>query len=772
MLYLGRMKQKEMNSKEAEKKLLRFLCEVCLEVEPTLDSVDIDMVLEHSMRGLPSKSDDSTLVELLSATASSFSTSDYEYSILGGRILTWYLHSTTQSSFSKYVASAENYLSDELVNTVRENAEELDAAIVQDADYAFDVVGVRTLMKSYLVKVNGKIAERPQYLYMRVSLGIHGNDLEKVFKSYKLMSQRVFGHATPTMFNAGTKFAQLASCFLLDMHSDSIAGIYKTLSDCATISKYAGGIGVCISKVRSQGSLIKGTNGTSNGIVPMCKVFNETAQYCDQGGGKRKGGFAMYISPFHPDLLMFLNLKKNHGVESSRARDLFYALWISDLFMKRVEENKTWSFICPNAEPRLCETYGEEFERIYLEAEEKGLATSTMNARIVWDKILDSTIETGTPYILFKDACNRKSNQKNLGYIKSSNLCSEIIQYTSPEESAVCNLASIALPRFIDDAVVDFKRLRDVVHVAVDNLNCVIDRSFYPVPEAEKSNLKHRPIGLGVSGFHDCLFKLGYAWESTEAAKFNRDIFECIYYSALEKSCELAKEHGTYESFPGSPASKGILQFDMWKETEVLQSDRYDWTALKAKIVKYGLRNSLLTALMPTASSSQILGVCEGIDPLTSNMYVRRLLSGEFIVVNKYLQCDLKSRGLWTKELQELLIAARGSVQHLDIPKHLKTLYKTSFEVKQKASINMSAERGRYICQSQSLNLFFRNVDKRALWGAHFHSWKMGLKTGQYYLRTSSGVNAMSSSVTKSTRTKLERLATKNSSDDCLMCSA
>ena len=759
------------------KKQLNFLCD---EIEPNLPNVDVAMLIKTTKEGLPDDCDLKTMFNLLSTTASSFSTHDYEYSILSGRVLMRYLHQNTEKTFSEYVEVAAAYLSDDLLCTVRENAKELDAAIDNNADFMFDAIGLRTLMKSYLVKVDGIIVERPQYLYLRVSLGIHGNDIEKALKSYKLMSERLFGHATPTMFNAGTKFAQLASCFLLDIHSDSIDGIYKTLGDCATISKYAGGIGVSISKIRSRGSRIKGTNGTSNGIVPMCKVFNETAQYCDQGGGKRKGGFAMYLSPWHPDLLDFLDLKKNTGVDSARARDLFYALWISDLFMKRVLADETWSFICPNDEPRLAETYGDEFEEIYLAAEKNKLAKKTMKARDVWEKILTSTIETGTPYILFKDACNKKSNQKNLGYIKCSNLCAEVVQYTSDRETAVCNLASIALPRFIEEGVVNYDRLREVVHVAIDNLNNVIDRSFYPVVDARRSNFKHRPIGLGVSGFHDCLFKLGYAWSSAEAAKFNRDIFECIYYSALEKSCELAQECGAYESFSGSPASKGILQFDMWTESELRQSDKYDWEGLKKKIVKHGLRNSLLTALMPTASSSQILGVCEGIDPLTSNMYVRRLLSGEFIVVNKYLQNDLKKLDLWTKELRTLLIAARGSVQGLpDVPKKLKEIYKTSVEVSQKTSLNMSAERGRYICQSQSLNLFFRvetnlkrkqTVLKEKLTSAHFHSWKIGLKTAQYYLRTSSSVNAVASSVTNATRSKLESLSCQV--DSCTMCSA
>jgi ribonucleoside-diphosphate reductase alpha subunit len=759
---------KEMKSSIEIKKVISDACGIA----PKLLHVDQELVLKKIFDGLPSTCDEKTLSNLIANTAGSFSTHHYEYNTLSGRVLMMRLHLTTPATFSEYVKVADGFLSKEVCDIVFENAVLLDKAIDKSADFQFDGIGLRTLMKSYLVKINGVIVETPQYLYMRVSLGIHGSDLKAALKSYLLLSKRVFGHATPTMFNAGTKFPQLASCFLLDMQSDSITGIYKTLADCARISKYAGGIGVSISKIRSRGSLIKGTNGTSNGIVPMCKVFNETAQYCDQGGGKRKGGFAMYISPFHPDILRFLDLKKNNGVESERARDLFYALWISDLFMKRVLADGDWSLICPNDEPRLCETYGDEFECIYKEAEAKGLAKKTIKAKALWHKILESTIETGTPYLLFKDACNAKSNQKNIGYIKSSNLCSEIVQFTSPEETAVCNLASVALPRFIRKDGVDFDYLREVVHVAVDNLNKVINRSFYPVPEAKYSNFRHRPIGLGVSGFHDCLFKLGYPWDSPQAAKLNRDIFECIYYSALEKSCALAKLHGPYETFKGSPASEGKLQFDLWKEGAIEQSGRYDWTALKEDIQLHGLRNSLLTALMPTASSSQILGVCEGIDPLTSNVYVRRLMSGEFIVVNKYLQNDLIKRGLWTRDMRKLLTAARGSVQNLPIPDKLKNIYKTSFEVKMKASINLSAERGRYICQSQSLNLFFRDVTHQKLHSAHVYSWKSGLKTAQYYLRTSSSVNAISSSVTNETRSQLDSLSVKNSDEDCLMCSA
>ena len=749
-------------------------CEVIIktvcQMKPILKHVDQNLLMGKLSDAMPDTCTPKTMSMLLSEIASSLAIHHYEYNLMSGRVIMISLHSTTSKTFSNYVKLAAHTLSEEIQSIVDKNTDRLNAAIDDAADYHFDSIGLRTLMKSYLLRKDGEIIERPQYLYMRVSLGIHGDDIDAAIKSYSLMSARYFGHATPTMFNAGTKFPQLASCFLLDMHADSISGIYKTLADCATISKYAGGIGLSISKIRSKGSFIKGTNGTSNGIVPMCKVFNETAQYCDQGGGKRKGGFALYISPWHADIVSFLDLKKNHGVESERARDLFYALWISDLFMKRVKEGKEWSLFCPNTVPGLCDTYGTEFEKIYEDAELKGLANMKMPARTLWHIILTSTIETGTPYILFKDACNSKSNQKNLGVIKSSNLCAEIVQFTSPEETAVCNLASVALPRFVDCDGIKFDILRDVVHVAIDNLNKVIDRGFYPTPEGRRSNMKHRPVGLGVSGFHDCLFKLGFPWDSKEALKFNNDIFECIYYSALEKSCELAKKHGAYASFDNSPASKGILQFDMWTEEDTVHSGRYNWKQLKEDIIRHGIRNSLLTALMPTASSSQILGVCEGIDPLTSNLYVRRILSGEFIVVNRYLQNDLIKRGLWTQNIRDLLEAKRGSVQKLPgIPLHLKEVYKTSFEVLQKASIDMSAGRGKYIDQSQSLNLFFHNVDHAKLTSAHFHAHAKGLKTSQYYLRTSSDVNAMQATVTEKTRKQLKKMEEEQ---DCLMCSA
>merc|ERR1712176_515246 len=584
---------------------------------------------------------------------------------------------------------------------------------------------------------------------LRVACGIHADDVEAAIETYDLMSKRYFTHATPTLFNAGTPTPQMSSCFLLTVQSDSISGIYDTLKQCALISKCAGGIGVAVSNIRAGGSYIRGTNGYSNGLVPMLRNFNECARYVDQGGGKRKGAFAMYLEPWHADVFDFLELRKNHGKEEQRARDLFYALWIPDLFMRRVKENGNWTLFCPNeafdAETGkgLIDVWGEEFEKMYTDLEKSGKGRKSVSAQQLWFRVLESQMETGTPYMLYKDHANRKSNQQNLGTIHSSNLCTEIIEYTSPDEVAVCNLASIALPAFVESAerTYDFQRLYEVTKVATKNLNNVIDRNYYPVAEARNSNMKHRPIGLGVQGLADAFLLLRLAFESEAAQTLNEDIFETIYFAACEASCELAARDGPYETFEGSPASKGQLQFDLWGKTP--KSGRWDWAGLKEKIAKHGLRNSLLVAPMPTASTAQILGNNESSEPYTQNLYVRRVLSGEFVQVNRHLLRDLISRGLWTEEMRMQLIAHNGSVQHLDLPSEIKELYKTVWEIKQRVVLDMAAARGAYIDQSQSLNIHMTDASTAKLSSMHFHGWQLGLKTGMYYLRTKAAVDAI-----------------------------
>jgi ribonucleoside-diphosphate reductase alpha chain len=595
--------------------------------------------------------------------------------------------------------------------------------------------------------MNGLVAERPQHMFMRVSIGIHKEDIDAAIETYNLMSERWFIHATPTLFNAGTPKPQMSSCFLLTMKDDSIDGIYDTLKQCAKISQSAGGIGLSIHTIRATGSYIKGTNGTSNGIVPMLRVFNDTARYVDQGGGKRKGSFAIYLEPWHADIIDFLNLKKNHGKEELRARDLFFALWVPDLFMKRVEENGDWSLFCPNEAPGLADCYGEEFESLYKKYEREGRQRKTIKAQELWMAIVESQIETGTPYMLYKDACNSKSNQKNLGTIRSSNLCTEIIEYTAPDEVAVCNLASVALPRYVKDGSFDFNRLFDVVYVMTKNLNKIIDNNYYPVEEARKSNMRHRPIGLGVQGLADVFSMLRVPFDSEEAAQLNRDIFETIYYAALTSSKDLAKKDGAYETFAGSPASQGILQYDMWGVTP---GNRWEWDVLKEEIKTYGLRNSLLVAPMPTASTSQILGNNECFEPYTSNIYSRRTLSGEFTIVNKHLLKDLVRLGLWNQQMKDKIIAANGSIQNIpEIPEDIKALYKTVWEIKQKVIIDMAADRGAYIDQSQSLNLFMAQPNTTKISSMHFYAWKKGLKTGMYYLRTQAAAQAVQFSLEK-----------------------
>lgn len=697
------------------------------------------------------------LDNLAAETAASMTTKHPDYAILAARIAISNLHKNSLKSFSGTMKLLYQYLdpktgenasliSKETWKVIQSNAALLDSSIIYDRDFGYDYFGYKTLEKSYLMKLNGKIVERPQHMLMRVAVGIHGEDIEKVIETYHLLSEKWFTHATPTLFNAGTPKPQLSSCFLLTMKDDSIDGIYDTLKQTAKISQSAGGIGLSIHNIRATGSYIKGTNGTSNGIIPMLRVFNDTARYVDQGGGKRKGSFAIYLEPWHADIFEFLNMKKNHGKEEERARDLFYALWTPDLFMKRVEANGQWSLFCPHECPGLGDTYGEEFERLYEKYESEGKARKTIQAQELWFHILESQVETGTPYMLFKDAANKKSNQKNLGTIKSSNLCTEIIEYTAPDEVAVCNLASIALPKFVNtdntSPNFDFQKLYEITKVVTRNLNKIIDVNYYPVPEAENSNKRHRPIGIGIQGLADAFILMRQPFDSEEAQKLNRDIFETIYFAAMETSMELAIEEGPYSTFEGSPLSQGKFQFDMWGVTP--DSGLWDWESLREKVIKNGARNSLLLAPMPTASTSQILGNNECFEPYTSNIYSRRVLSGEFVVVNKHLLRDLVKIGLWNDTMKNKLISANGSVQAIpEIPTHLKELYKTAWEIKQKTIIDMSADRGAFICQSQSLNIFMTEPNFAKLTSMHFYSWKAGLKTGMYYLRTKAAADAV-----------------------------
>ncbi|KAA9333015.1 ribonucleoside-diphosphate reductase subunit alpha [Hymenobacter busanensis] len=712
------------------------------------------------------------LDNLAAETAASLTTKHPDYAILAARIAVSNLHKVTSKSFSSTMKRLYTYedpktgenaslIARDVWEIVHKHAAQLDSAIIYDRDYNYDYFGFKTLERSYLLRLDGKVVERPQHMLMRVAVGIHKDDIEQAIETYNLMSERWFTHATPTLFNAGTPKPQLSSCFLLTMKDDSIEGIYDTLKNCALISQSAGGIGLAVHNVRATGSYIKGTNGTSNGLVPMLKVFNDTARYVDQGGGKRKGAFAIYIEPWHADIFEWLELKKNHGKEEMRARDLFYALWVNDLFMKRVEANGDWTLMCPNECPGLDECWGEEFEKLYQKYEREGRGRKTIKAQDLWFAILESQTETGTPYMLFKDAANRKSNQQNLGTIKSSNLCTEIIEYTDANEVAVCNLASLALPRYIREengrVFFDHQKLYEVTYHATKNLNKVIDINYYPVVEAERSNMRHRPIGLGVQGLADTFIALRMPFESDEAAGLNKDIFETIYFAAVTASKDLAKKHGPYETYAGSPISQGKFQFDLWGVTP--SSGRWDWDALRAEVMEHGVRNSLLVAPMPTASTAQILGNNESFEPYTSNIYVRRVLSGEFMVVNKHLLKDLVKLGLWNEQMKNDIIAQNGSVQNIPaIPQHIKDLYKTVWEISQRRIIDMSADRGAYICQSQSLNLHVLNVNFGKLTSMHFHSWKSGLKTGMYYLRTKAAVDAIKFTVQKQAAETLEPL--------------
>ncbi|MGA0828647.1 MAG: ribonucleoside-diphosphate reductase subunit alpha, partial [Flavobacteriaceae bacterium] len=623
-------------------------------------------------------------------------------------------------------------------------ADRLDSTIIYDRDFGYDYFGFKTLERSYLLKINGKIVERPQHMLMRVSVGIHTNDLDAAIETFELMSKRYFTNATPTLFNSATPKPQMSSCFLLTMKDDSIDGIYDTLKQTAKISQSAGGIGLSIHNVRATGSYISGTNGTSNGIVPMLRVYNDTARYVDQGGGKRKGSFAIYLEPWHADVYDFLDLKKNHGKEEMRARDLFFAMWIPDLFMKRVEANQDWTLMCPNECPGLYDNHSEAFEELYLKYEAEGRGRKTVHSRDLWEKILESQIETGTPYMLYKDAANRKSNQKNLGTIRSSNLCTEILEYTSEDEVAVCNLASIALPMFVNDKGFDHQELFEVTKRVTRNLNKVIDRNYYPVKEAENSNMRHRPVGLGVQGLADTFIMLRMPFTSDEARTLNQEIFETLYFAAVTASMEMAQEEGPYSSYKGSPISEGKFQYELWGIKDEDLSGRWDWDGLRKQVLKHGVRNSLLVAPMPTASTSQILGNNECFEPYTSNLYTRRVLSGEFIVVNKHLLKDLVDRGLWNEAMKQELMRANGSVQHIEgIPEDIKELYKTAWELSMKDIIDMSRQRGYFIDQSQSLNLFMENANFSKLTSMHFYAWKSGLKTGMYYLRTKAATDAI-----------------------------
>ena len=725
---------------------------LCYELNERVDPVKVAMrVIEGLYDGVTT----SELDNLAAETAASMTVTHPDFAQLAARIAVSNLHKNTKKSFSETMLDLYHYvnprtgkksplLADDVYEVIMANAEKLDSTIIYNRDFNYDYFGFKTLERSYLLKINGKIVERPQHMLMRVSVGIHLNDIEAAIETYELMSKKFFTHATPTLFNAGTPKPQMSSCFLLTMKDDSIDGIYDTLKQTAKISQSAGGIGLSIHNVRATGSYIAGTNGTSNGIVPMLRVFNDTARYVDQGGGKRKGSFAIYVEPWHADIFDFLDLKKNHGKEEMRARDLFYAMWISDLFMKRVEADANWTLMCPNECPGLYDVYGDEFDALYESYESAGKGRKTIKARELWEKILESQIETGTPYMLYKDAANRKSNQKNLGTIRSSNLCTEILEYTSEDEIAVCNLASISLPMFIDNGQFNHDYLFKVTKRITRNLNRVIDRNYYPVEEAYNSNMRHRPVGLGVQGLADAFIMLRMPFTSDEAKQLNQEIFETIYFAAVTASMELAKEEGSYSTFKGSPISQGEFQYNMWGLQDSDLSGRWDWSSLRKEVMEHGVRNSLLLAPMPTASTSQILGNNEAFEPYTSNLYTRRVLSGEFIVVNKHLLQDLVELGIWNEDLKQEIMRNNGSIQNIaGIPQEIKDLYRTVWEMSMRDIIDMSRQRGYFIDQSQSLNLFMEGATIAKLNSMHFYAWKSGLKTGMYYLRTKAAANAI-----------------------------
>ena len=750
-------------------KITARIKKLCYELHESVDPAKVAMrVIEGVYDGVTTTELDNLAAEVAATNA----VTHPDYASLASRIAISNLHKATKKSFAETMEDLYTYvdpitgenaslIANDVIEIIRENAEFLDSQIIYDRDFNYDYFGFKTLERSYLLKINNEIVERPQHMLMRVAVGIHKDDLDAVVDTYNGLSEGWFTHATPTLFNSGTPKPQMSSCFLLTTQEDSISGIYDTLKQCAKISQNAGGIGLAIHDIRATGSYIKGTNGSSNGIVPMLRVFNDTARYVDQGGGKRKGSFAIYIEPWHADIHDFLDLKKNHGKEEQRARDLFYALWIPDLFMKRVEENGDWTLMCPNECRGLADNHGAAFEKLYTKYEAEGRGRKTIKAQDLWFKILESQIETGTPYMLYKDAANGKSNQQNLGTIRSSNLCTEIIEYTAPDEVAVCNLASIALPKYVNNGEFDHEKLFQVTYQATVNLNRIIDRNYYPIPEARNSNMRHRPIGLGVQGLADVFILMRHPFDSDEARALNREIFETIYYAACTASKDLAKEEGAYETFKGSPASEGRLQFDLWGVTP---TDRWEWDVLKDEIKEHGMRNSLLLAPMPTASTAQILGNNECFEPYTSNIYTRRTLSGEFIIVNKHLLRDLTKLGLWDDDMKNRIISANGSIQNInEIPDNLKALYRTAWEIPQRALIDMSADRGAYICQSQSLNVFMENVTTAKLTSMHFYAWKQGLKTGMYYLRTKAATDAIKFTVDKKYKTAPQTEAPRKS---------
>lgn len=775
--------------KEAVKfdKITARIVKMCYGLDPL---VSPEMIAMKVIEGLYDGVKTTDLDNLAAEVAASKTLDHPDYALLASRIAVSNMHKNTKKVFSEVVDDLYNYIdpktnkkasliADDVYEVVQKHKAQLDSSVIYDRDFKYDYFGFKTLERSYLLRINGLVAERPQHMLMRVSLGIHKDDIDAVLKTYDLLSEGWFTHATPTLFNSGTPKPQMSSCFLLTMKEDSIDGIYETLKSCAKISQAAGGIGLSIHDIRATGSYIKGTNGTSNGIVPMLRVFNDTARYVDQGGGKRKGSFAIYVEPWHADIMDFLDLKKNHGKEEQRARDLFYAMWTPDLFMQRVKENGDWTLMCPNECPGLSDAYGPAFEALYTKYESEGKGRKTIKAQDLWFKILESQIETGTPYMLYKDAANIKSNQKNLGTIKSSNLCTEIIEYTAPDEIAVCNLASLALPKYVEDGVFNHNKLFEVTYQATINLNRIIDNNYYPVEEARNSNMRHRPIGLGVQGLADAYILMRYPFDSPEAAQLNKDIFETIYYAAMTASKDLAKVEGPYQTWEGSPVSQGIFQFDMWG---VQPSNRWEWDVLREEVKTHGVRNSLLLAPMPTASTAQILGNNECFEPYTSNVYTRRVLSGEYIIVNKHLLKDLVKAGLWNMDMRQKLMVSNGSIQNInEIPQELKDLYKTAWEISQKVIIEQAADRGAYICQSQSLNIFMENANFGKLTSMHFYGWEKGLKTGMYYLRTKAATDAIKFTVDKAAvqesiqKTEEENMAaiacSLDDPDGCEMCS-
>ena len=783
--------------KEAIKfdKITARIQKLCYGFSELVDPTAVAMkVIEGIYEGVTT----SELDNLAAEVSASMTTRHPDYALLASRISVSNLHKDTKKSFSETMKDLYDYvnpktgkkaplIADDVIKIIKKNAELLDSTIIYDRDFGYDYFGFKTLERSYLLRLNGKIAERPQHMLMRVAIGIHKEDIQSAIETYELMSQKYFTHATPTLFNAGTPKPQMSSCFLLTMKDDSIDGIYDTLKQCAKISQSAGGIGLSIHNVRATGSYIRGTNGTSNGIVPMLRVFNDTARYVDQGGGKRKGSFAIYLEPWHADVFDFLDLRKNHGKEEMRVRDLFFALWTPDLFMQRVKEDGEWTLMCPNECPGLADTYGKDFEKLYKKYEKAGKGRKTIRARELWEKVVESQVETGTPYILYKDACNEKSNQKNLGTIRSSNLCTEIIEYTAPDEVAVCNLASIALPMYINEETntFDHEKLYNITRVITKNLNKVIDRNYYPVAEAKNSNMRHRPVGLGVQGLADTFIKLRLPFDSDEAKALNEEIFETIYFAALTSSMETAKEEGAYQTYEGSPISQGLFQHNLWGKKDEELSGRWAWGELRNQIKENGVRNSLLLAPMPTASTSQILGNNECFEPYTSNIYTRRVLSGEFVVVNKHLLLDLVKLGLWNDEMKNEIIKANGSIQGIDsIPENIKAIYKTVWEIKMKDIIDMSADRGHFIDQSQSLNLFIDQPNMGKITSMHFYAWEKGLKTGMYYLRTKAATQAIQFTVQKQAKSQLEPVVAGkeeytaeeaiacsiDNPDDCIAC--